>query len=217
MVRPSFRATPEKSLANQNVMEKTYPPLKKFGLLMVSFIVTLFFCVVVVVCILIWFTVFQGSFELVASICLSIQMLILQTVFNAMIPLLTEFENHKYPSEYFNSYVAKQFLFQSVNRFFPFLYLVARRPHTDAELAILQRQLMLNQFLLSMKFVALVVSKSVFLSLRLRRQSRHLEVHHRAHETETPHTCSFAEAQQFHSAYGLRDEIEGMTTLVVSL
>merc|ERR1719375_573358 len=88
---------------------------------------------------------FTNNMNIEASVFLFLQIQLFQLLFAWLLPLLTEFENHRYQANYYNSYLWKQFLFQSVNQFLPFLHMVLNR----AALVEVQWRLILYQILLA--------------------------------------------------------------------
>merc|ERR1719162_1509744 len=83
--------------------------------LAVSALVTLLAVMVVAFAIFLWVAIFDGRMNLLASLCLTIQIKIFEFLFNILAGFLTEWENHKFSDSFYNSYLIKQFLFSFVN------------------------------------------------------------------------------------------------------
>merc|ERR1719262_364156 len=94
---------------------------------------------------------------------LSAQIKIFEFSWNSIAPWLTEFENHKYPNDFYNSYLWKSFLFQAVNSYAAFMYTAVNLRFTKSGcppggcLPLLRTQLILIQIILSMSHVATIV------------------------------------------------------------
>lgn len=212
--RPSFRGYMVKSIANEKVMEKQYPRIQKIGLRALSLLATILFCLTVACCIMLWYLVFEGSMHLTASLCLSLQMMVFETAANYLIPVLTEFENHKHQNNFFNSYVWKQFLFQSVNVYLPFIYLAVKKPNEEDTLPNLRRQLMMNQGILSVTRIATTVWQALNQTVVLWWENRQIK---KLHGETASIKRSAEEEQLIQYEYNLREQVEDMTQLVISL
>merc|ERR1740138_455224 len=60
---------------------------------------------------------------LVSSAILAVMIKVFSSAFEAVVPLLVDFENHKFQGDYFNSYLWKLFLFDYVNNYSAFFFL----------------------------------------------------------------------------------------------
>jgi hypothetical protein len=163
LVRPKFRGTLTQAEYDRNEVEKTYPQIKLFMRRVCTASVTAVFCAVVWLLISFWYGAYGGRINVTASVLISLQIKVFEAAWNNMAPGLTEFENHKYPNDFFNSYLLKSFLFQAVNSYSAFFYTAMNLRFTEGGcpaggcLPLLRRQLILIQIILSVTHVASVV------------------------------------------------------------
>merc|ERR1719160_915149 len=89
-------------------------------------------------------------------IVLMIQMQVFQAAWNAITPILTEYENHKFQYSFYDSYLWKNFLFQAVNSYSAYFYIAVKLQHSKhgcpegSCLSMLRRLLITVQITLSL-------------------------------------------------------------------
>jgi len=183
----------------------------------VSLSVTLFFCAAVLFSIYMWFTLFQGRMDLVASLCLSINIKVFELIFRPVAVWCTNKENHMYDRDYANALIWKNFAFESINYYYPFIYLMVFAKYSAAGCPVvegigpdcvwaLRRQLMGTVFFL----VGCYRIGEVIFLYALGRWKLYYEA-----GGDSPR--SFMEEQYHYTEWELRDQVEYMLQLVLSL
>jgi len=214
-MRPSFKGDMKPSPANLNVLEKQYPTLKANLRRIASALTTLIFCGVVFAWVVVWTNMFEGRMDVTASICLSIQIVVFGVIFSILTPILTDWENHKYQNTYYDSYLWKQILFQTVNSYTAFLYLSVKQRHTAARcppggcMVVLKKQLLVTLIILSVSRIAEVIIASYVVKFKL-----WLEAYQMG---DMSVKRFYTERQSKLATYRLREQIQAMTQLVISL
>jgi len=222
-IRPSFQGEKQPSPADLNVMEKQYPAGQAAIRRLCSTLVTLVFCGLVGVCIVIWTNIFEGKMNLLASICLAAMIFIFQTLYDIMVPILTTWENHKYQSTYYDSFLWKQFVFQSVNRYAAFFYLAIKQRYTAAGcppggcLKLLQEQLVTTLLILSVTRIAQVIVASLLVRMKIACEDCWLRRSNKDDKKENVPKRSFVELQSKFTEGRMQEQIEHMLQLVLSL
>lgn len=233
-IRAKFRGEKAPSPADSNLMEKQFSANQVAARRFATNAFTLGFCGVVGTCIIFWAHVFEGSPGLFASIVLTVMIVVFQQIYNLLVGMLTDWENHKYQSTYYDSYVFKQFMFECVNRYWPFFFLAIKQRHTEAGcpdggcLAALRAQLWMTMLLLSLTRIGEIVAASVTVQLKVFKEDYELEKQHKAkmalraqEETDAPDTPapkrSFAELQSKFEQNRLQEQINSMMQLVLAL
>jgi len=201
----------------------------------VTTLATLIICGIVLVVIFVWNSLFEGNMGLVASICLTIQIQAFRLAYNCFVPVLVDWENHKFQRKYYDSYVFKQFLFQSVNSYAAFFYIAIKQKHTAAGckggcLAVLRFQLASTLLILSVARIGQVVFESNFVKIKLWWEHYQLKVHWiKDNEWLFKHVMEVKEPQEhipkrYHveeqSKYGVnryQEQVENMLQLVLAL
>eukprot|EP00747_Dinoflagellata_sp_TGD_P111252 gnl/TRDRNA2_/TRDRNA2_171176_c9_seq6.p1 gnl/TRDRNA2_/TRDRNA2_171176_c9~~gnl/TRDRNA2_/TRDRNA2_171176_c9_seq6.p1 ORF type:complete len:940 (-),score=124.95 gnl/TRDRNA2_/TRDRNA2_171176_c9_seq6:162-2981(-) len=221
-VRPEFHGTLQPSPADASHMEKQYPANMSMCRHVFSVIVTALFCVWVAVFISVWMTIFDQSLEtLISSICLSILIKIFEFTWNYLVVVLTEFENHRLKESYYNSYLWKQFLVQSVINYLAFCYIAVRQNWTEAGcgegscLSLLRLQLTMTLGILSLCRMGQVLFSSVMVRFSLWYETYKLQ--QQLGKDREVAKRSFAEEQSKYAEYRIREQVEGMLQLVLSL
>jgi hypothetical protein len=202
LARPGFRGVLRPSPLNAAVEELYYPAFWYLMRRLVASVLTTVFCVFVVFCILMWIGIFEGHMNLAASVCLSLQIKIFEFIYNSALPFWLEFENHKYQSAMYDSYLWKQMLFQSVNYYTAFLYLAFVQPFTSKGcpeggcLHHLRQQLGVVQIVI----VVCEIGKLAFTHVRVNLAIR-FEAWQIKRNGGPPHTVGFVERQRYCPAY----------------
>lgn len=220
-VRPDFIGHMQPSVADLSLEElHTSQPWKDKFLRGFATGLTLFFCVAVQVWVIVWIDIFEGQMDLTASLALTIQIKVFEFLFNAVVPRLVDMENHKHQSDYYNSYLWKNFLFQAVNSYSAFFYMAVKQRYTRRGcpeggcVEALHKQLTITQLILSVSAVVEILIASVIVRLRIYFED---SAYKKAHDGEEPPPRSFAEEQSKHADYRLQQQINQMTALMLSL
>jgi len=221
-VRPSFQGESKPSPADRNLTEKQYPAHMSKSRQICSALITILFCLVVVLVMMIWQNTFQDDMNIVASIVLAVIITIFSVTYNILVPILTDWENHKFQSQYYDSFLWKQFMFQTVNRYFAFFQIAVKQRYTavgcppEGCLAVLRMQLVTTLAILSVTrifeviFAALVVRFKIWLEDYWLRRS---QTEGRGSVDERSYIelqCKFVESR-------LQEQIQNMLQLVLSL
>eukprot|EP00931_Biecheleriopsis_adriatica_P118417 TRINITY_DN93830_c0_g1_i1.p1 TRINITY_DN93830_c0_g1~~TRINITY_DN93830_c0_g1_i1.p1 ORF type:complete len:883 (-),score=191.19 TRINITY_DN93830_c0_g1_i1:47-2695(-) len=216
LLRPQFRGVLKPSPIDAKLLEPE--SIDEYATLwrLLSQFSTMAFCATVGIAIYTWNNVFAGNMNIFASICLSVQIIVFQAVYNALVELFLDLENHKWQADYYNSYLWKQFGFQCVNRYAPFFFLMLRGSKTgcatpDACLAVLQRQLVTTLVVLSICEIVTAVIAAAKAKALLWKEERDLE------QMGLQHKRSFVEEQAKYATYRIREQVESMVQLVLSL
>mmetsp|Transcript_5159 Transcript_5159/g.11153 ORF Transcript_5159/g.11153 Transcript_5159/m.11153 type:complete len:964 (+) Transcript_5159:651-3542(+) len=237
-VRPSFQGEKGPSPVDLNLLEKQYPAsaasLRRF----LSTMFTLVFCAFVGGCIILWTNIFEGSMDASASIWLSIMIVFFQQVYNLIVPRLTEWENHKHQSEYYNSYVFKQFLFESVNRYCAFFFLALKQRYTKVGcpkggcMAALNTHLTITLLILSATRIAQIFFAVLLVRAKIWWEDYNLKKARALRLADASDSCgdgnnsgkqegfphrSYAELQSKFAPVRLQEQIDSMMQLVLSL
>jgi hypothetical protein len=124
IVRPQFIGEPVPSQVDSSLTEKVFP--KKYAVFRygVSSAITLIMCALVACCIFLWMVTFEGKMGTVASVLLAVQIKVFGAIFNWIAVKITNYENHKYQDGYYNSFLWKLFLFEFVNNYSAFFFMV---------------------------------------------------------------------------------------------
>jgi hypothetical protein len=166
IIRPRFRGEYKPMVQNENDLEKQYPEnlfaLRKFA----TFLVTVTFCGLIALLIVIWYDIFKGRLTILSGMLVVIQLKLFEVIWNALTPVLTEFENHKYHSTYYDSYIWKNFAFQFVNNSSLFFF-IAIKLENSAEgcpggscLSMLKKYLVFVQLALTGSNIAFLFAQS---------------------------------------------------------
>merc|ERR1719362_1018971 len=137
---------------------------------------------------------------------------------NFMSEALTDAENHKYQEAYYNSYLAKMFIFQFVNQYCALFYIAVKQQFThlgciDGNCVGMIRKQLPPQFLvLGVLRVVQVVVQSLMVEVKLWLEKRQI----RMAGGDPPRYC-FVEKQSKFGKFRIREQIEVMTSLSVTL
>jgi len=126
-VRPSFHGTMEKSEVNLKIKEKQSNKTTDFYTRLFSGGVSIVFCCGVCLMLVAWIEFFSGRLGMLAGACLSIQIVVFSLIFEVVCLKLTEMENHKHQSSYYDSYFWKHCLLNMVNNYTAFFYLSVKQ------------------------------------------------------------------------------------------
>lgn len=222
VIRPSFQGEKKPSIADLNLLEKQYPAGKATTRRLLSNLVTMAFCGLVAVWIVVWTNIFEGNLDHVASLSLAFMIFVFQQAYNFLVPRLTEWENHKFQSTYYDSFVWKQFMFRSVNSYSAFFYLAIKQRYTTAGcpkegcLHALTKQLWMTMLILSVMRIGEVISASLLVRGKIWLEDFCLQRERQQQGRPLPRR-SFAEFQSKFADARLQEQIENMLQLVLAL
>jgi hypothetical protein len=128
--RADFDGTLFPSHIDRNEVELYYPKWKYTLRVVISWAITALFCGLNCLTVLIWMDLFEGRLALPAIIVQAVIVQVFTQTFNFMSEALTDAENHKYQEDYYNSYLAKMFIFQFVNQYCAFFYIAVKQQFT---------------------------------------------------------------------------------------
>jgi len=184
--------------------------------------------------IVLWFSLFAvADSSLIASSTLSVMIKVFELIYGRIVRFLTDLENHKHEDSYYDSYLWKQFLFQTVNRYAPFFYLAINQKYSaqgcpkDGCLSYLRSQLVITLALLSLFQLVEVIYGAQFVRFQIwyedykERKATAAKQQERggilsAYETEEL-PRSWPEVQNKWVAYGMDRQVDQMVQPVLSL
>jgi len=130
-IRPSFTGVLKQSPEDSNMMSVQFSKEKYWLRQLATWTVTLIFCLIDQVCVYIWISLYDGHMDIVASICLALMIQVFTLLFNSIVDVMNNFENHKYQADYYSSYLRKLFIFQFVNQFSAFFFIAVKQQYPD--------------------------------------------------------------------------------------
>lgn len=220
IVRPSFHGEWQPMVQDSNKLEKRYPESKFALRQFASFLVTAIFCALVAIFIVVWYDIFDGDLSIFAMIVLMIQMQVFQALWNAITPILTEFENHRYQYSFYDSYLWKNFFFQAVNSYCAYFYIAIKLQHSKhgcpegSCLGLLRRLLITIQITLTVGNIAWLLCQSYYVRFILWYE---VYQYRKANNGEEPPERPSAEKEAKMREFRNREQIESMCTLMLSV
>mmetsp|Transcript_6979 Transcript_6979/g.17189 ORF Transcript_6979/g.17189 Transcript_6979/m.17189 type:complete len:904 (+) Transcript_6979:102-2813(+) len=213
---------------NGNETERQASPVRGTLSNYFSVLVTVFFCILVMVAIYAWMMVFHGRMNLVASIALAIQIKVFELIYRPVAMWLTNLENHKYQVDFVNALVWKTFAFQFINYYYAFFYLMIVQKYTEAGCPMvtgvghdciwaLRKQVLSTVGVLAVCRIAEVFAYWMLVKVMLWLEDRSLW--QKAEETRATSipVRSYPEEQAKYAAFEDEEQIETMLQLVLSL
>jgi hypothetical protein len=219
-VRAEFVGTLQPSDVDRRIMELQAPAHVQRLKRMVSNLFILVCGICVAVCINIWMEIFEGRLNVFASTLLSVQILVLRSIFNWVSTKLTDWENHRTDSSYFNSFLWKIFLLQFVNNYTPFFYIAVKMPHTsrgcpkEGCLGMLKENLFSTLLILSAARIAQVLYSTLEVRWTLYAEERAL-IKLKGEGAKVKR--SFEEEQSKYKEFRMKDQIAAFNDLVITL
>eukprot|EP00747_Dinoflagellata_sp_TGD_P031056 gnl/TRDRNA2_/TRDRNA2_135040_c1_seq1.p1 gnl/TRDRNA2_/TRDRNA2_135040_c1~~gnl/TRDRNA2_/TRDRNA2_135040_c1_seq1.p1 ORF type:complete len:786 (+),score=117.30 gnl/TRDRNA2_/TRDRNA2_135040_c1_seq1:128-2359(+) len=216
--RPQFIGYLAPSPLDLNVKEKQYPKHMKALRRLVTSSITVIFCGFVCLFVYVWMSIFEGNLNILASMCLACEIKVFELTWNFLVPKLVAFENHQHMAAHYDSYLWKQFAFQSVNYYSAFFYLAVILPrhasycYDNDCLVMLRWQLSLTVFALAVCRIGEVLFYALSVRFSLWKEVYTLES-----QGKLVHTRSFAEEQAKYSKFRIRSQIENTLQLVLAL
>lgn len=214
-VRPEFKGVPAPSPVDENIMVEQAPKQAAMVKQLVTAFITVFFCMVVGLCIFAWILMFDGKMGLVSSLILSLGIKIFEFTFQHLATKLTEYENHKYDCDFHDSLLWKLFLFSFVNNYSAFFFMTIRnawRGCLDECLEVSRNQVTLTLIVLGICSVVQMLMERFMVVLNLWWEVRQLKKTGK----EVP-TRFMVEEQAKYSKVTETVEVQNMQNLVVSL
>jgi len=220
IIRAEYRGELAPAIHDGNINEIQ---ASKVGLTLraaVSALVTLLYIALVVFALMLWLSAFDGNMNLVAAICLTIKIKIFEFIWNILCPILTEFENHKYPDDFYNSFLIKQFMFGFVNNYWAFLFLAIKQKFTATGcpdggcLLAVRKQLVITLAILSACRILQVLIEALLVKFSLWWEDRALKKELGVEEIPKR---SFVEEQSKYADFGVQEQVQNMIQLVVPL
>eukprot|EP00747_Dinoflagellata_sp_TGD_P090853 gnl/TRDRNA2_/TRDRNA2_164860_c0_seq1.p1 gnl/TRDRNA2_/TRDRNA2_164860_c0~~gnl/TRDRNA2_/TRDRNA2_164860_c0_seq1.p1 ORF type:complete len:930 (-),score=135.81 gnl/TRDRNA2_/TRDRNA2_164860_c0_seq1:109-2898(-) len=220
ITRPEYFGYPTPSPLDRNETDKQYPRNLSIMRQLLSGSVTLLYSVFVAFMIVVWVNkslLENGQMSITAAVVLAMQIKVFELVYNLLAEALTNFENHRFSTSYYNSYLWKQIFFQSVNYYTPFIYLVVMQPRTEAGcppggcLASLRLVITITLVVICICRIGQVLVTAYMVKFKLYWENRLLERQGQSIKR------SFAEEQAKYGQYRTREQVEDMLELVLSL
>eukprot|EP00747_Dinoflagellata_sp_TGD_P090856 gnl/TRDRNA2_/TRDRNA2_164860_c0_seq4.p1 gnl/TRDRNA2_/TRDRNA2_164860_c0~~gnl/TRDRNA2_/TRDRNA2_164860_c0_seq4.p1 ORF type:complete len:962 (-),score=158.54 gnl/TRDRNA2_/TRDRNA2_164860_c0_seq4:151-3036(-) len=221
ITRPEYFGYPTPSPLDRNETDKQYPRNLSIMRQLLSGSVTLLYSVFVAFMIVVWVNkslLENGQMSITAAVVLAMQIKVFELVYNLLAEALTNFENHRFSTSYYNSYLWKQIFFQSVNYYMPFIYLaVMQRRHEagcpkEGCTAALRVSLTITLVIICACRLAEVTVMAYKVKFTLWWERRQLE----KQGLDIPH-LSFTEEQAKYGEYRTREQVEAVLELVLSL
>jgi hypothetical protein len=216
--RPAFHGEWRKSEIDRNSMELYYPKWKHNVRMTLSWAVTSSFTVFVAMAMFMWMDVWDGRLTLGATIVQAIMVQVFTQIYNVMAEQLTLAENHQFQTDYYNSYLKKLFVFQFVNQYCAFFYIGVKQQATelgcvdDDCVGMIKTQLPTTLAVLALMRVVQVVLATLKVKFALWWESRGI-----VNEGGEPPIYSYIEEQSKYGEYRIREQIEVMTQLCLTL
>jgi len=219
-IRPQFHGEQKASLLDKNITEKQYPKHLSYYRQMLTGCFTVVFCGLVACCIFIWMHIFEGKVGIVSAVMLSLQIKVFEFIFHTMVPILTDFENHKYPDEYHDSLLWKLFAFDFVNNYCAFFSITIRHAwvgnsgcdDTDC-LFVLRRQVSVTLSILCVCSIASMLMQGIMVRFSLWYEAYQIR---KKTGSEMPKRYSLEEQAKY-VVITEQEEVQNMLTLVISL
>jgi len=214
-VRPQFKGVPAPSPIDANIMVEQVPKQTVMMKQLITAFITVFFCIVVGLCLFSWMLMFDGKMGLVSSLILSVEMKIFEFLFQILATKMTEYENHKYDSDFHDSLLWKLFLFSFVNNYSAFFFMTIRnawRGCLDECLEVSRNQVTLTLIVLGVCSVAQMLAGRLLVRLSLWWEVRQLKK--KGGDVPTRYVI---EEQSKYAKITESEEVQHMQVLVVAL
>jgi len=216
--RADFVGKLEPSAIDANIQEMYYSPWKYTLRQAVSWIITLAFCLLDFLFVVLWLNLFHGEMTLGPSIVQAVMIQVFTQTYNWMAEALTLAENHKYQEDFYSSYLKKMFIFQFVNQYSACLYIAVKQQFNprgcvnDDCVGMIRNQLPTTLLVLAVMRVVQVVVQTLQVKIALWLEARAMA----KAGLEAP-VYSFVEEQSKYGQFRIREQIEVMTQLTLTL
>lgn len=218
-VRPQFHGRMVPSAVDGNLTEKRFPAHLAFYRRSLTFCCTVLFCGLVAACICSWMLIFEGQMGLVSSVMLSLQIKVFEAIFNKLVQVMTDYENHQFPDQYHDSLLWKLFLFGFVNNYCAFFCITIRHAWTKEScnggdcMYVLRWQVSVTLCILCMCSIAQMLVHTLIV-----RFSLWWEAYQIKKQTGKPMPARYhIEEQAKYAVISEQEEVQNMMTLVIAL
>lgn len=210
MVHSKFHGFRSPSIVDHSKEELTYPVGFYAFRQSLAGLVTAGFCIAVFCGIYVWIQIFKEELNSnpIASIVLSLQIKVAEFIYSFIISRLTDWENHKYVMDHYNSFLLKQFLFHFVNNYSAFLLLALR---TDVGINTLRYQLTMVQGILAVCAIAVVGVQIALVEFKLWYETYQMR------KSGNQRERAYLEEQSKFAVIGVQEQIDMTTQLMISL
>jgi hypothetical protein len=222
VIRPHFRGEMAPSNVDLNLSERQVSTRSAVARVVLSDVANGFCCAVVAGIIWLQRRIMSGNMTLLLSVVFTAQINFFAFVYDFVVDWLLEFENQKYQEDWYNSYLRKQFTFQSVNNYFPFVLLAIKQASIPESVQSSEESLHEVRKKLSMTLSILSVSRIFEVALSLVKVKASLWYRARramkpGQEKTRTGGDSFTEEQSGYQEFKSREQIWAMLYPVISL
>jgi len=214
-----FRGSYKPSKIDSKIKERQYSSFKALLWRYMSWSVVALMCLLVVAAIYIQKEIVENQVPMTLSLLVTAQINIFEFLFNRLAMVLTDWENHRRRVGHSNSYLLKQAIFQSVNNFYPFIYLIVKQANTTTNcpggacLAVVRQQLRSALVLLSLSRIIYFGGLYVFVLYKKWQLARSLTKRVQESGGEVP----FVEEQSVFMEFDTAEQTWAMLESVISL
>lgn len=220
-VRPEFKGRLIPSPSDSYVEELEAPPIETLVKRTVSKSITVMAIIFVAMCINLWFNIFEGRFNLLASVLLAVQIQIFQFLYNHLSLYLNEFENHQFESEFYDSLLWKRFAFGFVNSYWAFFYIAVKQRFTERGCRAggcfidLRNQLRMTLIILTGIQILMTVGQVAYVQLCLKWDQDKVAANKKRNLAKL--RFAFIEVQSHYVDFGIVEQIAMMQQLAITL
>jgi len=218
-VRPRFVGTPAPSDLDRNKDDKVFSAAAATRRLVLSGCITVFLCLLAGCSIFIWMIAFEDNMSLMSSVLLALQIKVFGAIFYSVASWLTNYENHKFQDDFYDSFLWKIFLFEFVNNYSAFFFLTVWAKWHDREcpdddcLIVLRTQLASTLSVLSICSIIASFVNQISVKFSLYWEVRQ----YRKKFGKEPPTRFAMEEQAKYKQLGEDEEVMNMMTLMIAL
>jgi hypothetical protein len=219
---PTFVGELHKSPIDGKKKELYYPRRKANLRKLAAWLATLSFCALSGFTTLVWMSTFYGKEAKVSRVASIVQALIIQlftVLYNPLVLKLTHFENHKYYEDFYDSYLMKMLIFQFINQYFGFFFIAIKLQHTEYGcgyegdcVTVMRKNLRTTITLLALIRIAQVIFQTLRVDIELAWERRKI-----IKAGGKPRSVHVVEEQTKYGEFRIREQVEGMTCLVLTL
>lgn len=216
LTRPQFRGTDMPSPLNERLQERQEPEHVSKARRAIGALITSMFCLLVFFFVMATLLLFQHRPARIMPWVLTFMIKIFQCIFQFVVKGLTDFENHKFQEDYFNSYLWKLFLFEFVNNYSAFFFLTIKNSWMEEGTNGLeepQKQVSMTLMLLALCSIMQVPFELVKVQFKLWYEDY---AYKKKFEKDPPER-SFVEEQAKMITIDEPYEVQNMMTLVIAL
>lgn len=217
-VRPDFRGELVTSPVDQSEKVLFYCPWKYMIRQALSWLITLLFCGFNFMCRRLWLGYFQGNLNLVASVAQAIMIFTFSQIYDQLAEVTTIWENHKFSKDFYSSFLTKMSIFQFVNQYCAFFYIAVQQANTkygcpnDDCIEVMRESLQMTLASLAVMRLAQTMVGTMMVKI-----NDYMEDYAIQRAGGQPQVRSFLEEQAKYGDFSIREQIEAMTSLSVTL